>query len=167
MGKAPDNAVMCMSELDKLDNIFNSLKSATEAAENVESQLHNALLSFNGILLSAFSIIVALNPEKYAIFLLPYFIFSFIPIMLLIGKLYQVRQNFFDRIADKTKEYFIEFFEHPEQPEKNKSKKTKWHNNWNQKCQKVLFVSDKVAVAFTLANPIVLLIIIWNVTIAS
>jgi hypothetical protein len=89
--------------IDKINNILESLKYNADSAESLHHLLYNSLLTFNGILITAFSIMVAIKPSLYAPFIIPYFLLSFTPVVGIIILLYQIRQSFIDTVERKEK----------------------------------------------------------------
>ncbi|MCX5816852.1 MAG: hypothetical protein NTX75_11535 [Proteobacteria bacterium] len=146
--------------IDKINNILESLKYNADSAESLHHLLYNSLLTFNGILITAFSIMVAIKPSLYSPFIIPYFVLSFTPVVGIVVLIYQMRQSFIDTTGQKTRELneaFSELFNTvPDKPDDSKKPKT------IKRYSRLLFVLDKVVIVMTLLNPIFIFIIIYN-----
>lgn len=143
--------------MDKLEETFESLKFHSAAANSLQDLLYNSLLTFNGILITAFSIMVAINPKSYSPFILPFFITSLIPVVGIVALIFDMRQSAYAEEAKVMKEINNIapgcFPIYPALLEKNIKVRT-------NKCSSFLRFLDKAVIVLSLFNPIFIFFII-------
>ena len=81
------------TKVEMLELYKKQLKYMDVKSDNISSFLYNSLLTFNGILFSAFAIIVSLNPSQYNSYILPYFCSLFIAIIAIFTIILDIRKS--------------------------------------------------------------------------
>jgi len=113
---------------NKINKLNKRLESDIQDAKDYHFLLYNSLLTFNSILLTAFSLMVTLNPSAYSLFIIPYFSLSLITITIILILIFESRQFSFDAITETFRQLYKEdpnsfnFFpdKYKQPPEENK-----------------------------------------------
>lgn len=143
--------------MNKLEEIAQSLERHRAQADSLQDLLYNSLLTFNGILITAFSIMVAINPKLYSPFIIPFFITSLIPVIGIVFLIFDMRQSAIAAEADcmhelnETAPNTFPIQLHLVQ--KNRKRRT-------NRISGFLRLLDKVVIVLSLFNPIFIFFII-------
>ncbi|MCK6623489.1 MAG: hypothetical protein L6Q94_23625, partial [Calditrichia bacterium] len=79
---------------EELNSLIHRLRSFSSSAKETKLLLLSSLITFNGILISAFAIIISLNPAKYDQYIILYFLISFIPIAGSLFVIYRIKEHY-------------------------------------------------------------------------
>ena len=117
------------------ESLVEALKMHMQTAKETQFSIYNSLLTFNGILISVFAIIVSIDATKYKSYIFTQFGISLISILGILVIMYRIRRSFqglsiraFENIC-KTNPVLLD--QHKDIIEKNAKYKTNCDgNNW-------------------------------------